>query len=51
MPPMVDFIPFEYSYALYVGDVKEMKERFGELKEYGFVTNEKLLDKNNGWRV
>ncbi|MBR4943366.1 MAG: hypothetical protein IKZ28_04975, partial [Clostridia bacterium] len=34
---MVDFIPFEYSYALYVGDVKEMKERFGELKEYGFV--------------
>ena len=39
---MVDFVPFEYSFALYIGRVSEMKERFDWLKEKGTIKNEGL---------
>ena len=39
---MVDFVPFEYSFALYVGRVEEMRERLGWLKENGTIKNEGL---------
>ncbi|MBR2320708.1 MAG: hypothetical protein IKA57_01060 [Clostridia bacterium] len=39
---MVDFVPFEYSFALYVGTVDEMREKFGKLKEDGTIKNEGL---------
>ena len=39
---LVDFVPFEYSFALYIGRVDEMRERFGWLKENGTITNEGL---------
>ena len=37
---MVDFVPFEYSFALYIGRVEEMRERFGWLKENETIKNE-----------
>ena len=37
---MVDFVPFEYSFALYIGNVDEMRDVFGELKEVGTIKNE-----------
>jgi hypothetical protein len=42
---MVDFVPFEYSFALYIGTVDEMRERFGWLEEKGTIKNEGL----NNW--
>ena len=39
---MVDFVPFEYSFALYIGRVEEMRERFGWLKENETIKNEGL---------
>ena len=37
---MVDFVPFEYSFALYIGNVDEMREQFGTMKEKGTIKNE-----------
>ena len=37
---MVDFVPFEYSFALYIGRVEEMREQFGWMKENGTIKNE-----------
>ena len=39
---MVDFVPFEYSFALYIGRVEEMRERFGWLKENKTIENKGL---------
>ncbi len=46
---MVDFIPLEYSYALFVGDTNEMGAVFGRLKDDKILTNEHLLDETKGW--
>lgn len=46
---MVDFIPLEYSYALFVGDTTEMKSVFTRLEDDGILTNEHLLDETKGW--
>lgn len=45
---MVNFVPLEYTYALYVGDVEEMRGVFGGLQESGVVTNEHLKS-DEGW--
>ncbi|MBQ3019040.1 MAG: hypothetical protein IJD77_00440 [Clostridia bacterium] len=45
---MVNFVPLEYSYALYVGDVEEMRDVFGGLQDGGVVTNENLKS-DEGW--
>jgi hypothetical protein len=45
---MVNFVPLEYTYALYVGDVEEMRGVFGGLQESGAVTNEHLKS-DEGW--
>ena len=37
---MVDFVPFEYSFALYIGSVDEMREQFATMKEKGTIKNE-----------
>ena len=37
---MVDFVPFEYTFALYVGTVVEMKDTFGKLKRDNVITND-----------
>ena len=39
---MVDFVPFEYSFALYIGRVEEMREQFGWMKESGAIPNKGL---------
>ena len=39
---MLDFVPFEYEYALYVGMVEDMRDVFGALKESGTMTNESV---------
>ena len=44
---MVDFVPLEYTYALYVGDTDEMKEVFDGLKSLNI--NAHLLDTTVGW--
>ena len=44
---MVDFVPLEYSYALFVGDTEEMGAIFDGLKGNGM--NEHLLDETQGW--
>ena len=46
---MVNFIPFEYTYALFIGDTTEMKSVFGELRDSNTLTNEHLLDTTKGW--
>lgn len=46
---MLNFVPLEYTYALYVGDVDEMRDVFGGLQESGAVTNEHLKTDENGW--
>jgi hypothetical protein len=46
---MVDFVPLEYSYALYIGDTDEMSAVFNGFKEKGVVANEHLADPNIGW--
>lgn len=44
---MVDFVPLEYSYALFVGDTDEMRAIFGALEGSGM--NDHLLDETQGW--
>ena len=39
---MVDFIPLEYSYALYIGDTDQMKTVFTGLQKDGILTNASL---------
>lgn len=46
---MVDFVPLEYTYALYIGDTEEMGEVFEGLGESGVVSNAHLADPNVGW--
>lgn len=46
---MLNFVPLEYTYALYVGDVDEMRTVFNGLQEGGTVTNEHLKTDENGW--
>ena len=46
---MVDFVPLEYSYALYVGNTEEMGDAFAELKSSGRMTNAHLTDATTGW--
>ena len=46
---MVDFVPLEYTYALYVGDTDEMGSVFGRLKNEQIVTNAHLADETTGW--
>lgn len=46
---MVDFVPLEYSYALFIGDTDEMRDVFGNLKDQGILTNAHLLDETKGW--
>jgi hypothetical protein len=48
---MVNFVPLEYKYALFVGTTEEMSATFDGLKKDGVVTNDNLLDKENGWPV
>jgi hypothetical protein len=48
---MVNFVPLEYQYALFVGTTEEMSATFDGLKKDGVVTNDNLLDKENGWPV
>jgi hypothetical protein len=48
---MVNFVPLEYKYALFVGTTEEMSATFDDLKKDGVVTNDNLLDKENGWPV
>lgn len=45
---MVEFIPFKYSYALYIGTVDEMREMFSLTKKDG-LTNENLTMGENTW--
>lgn len=45
---MINFVPLEYTYALYVGDVDEMRTTFEGLQEGGVVTNENLKS-DEGW--
>ena len=44
---MVDFVPLEYTYALYVGDIAEMKTVFDGLESQNI--NAHLLDTTTGW--
>jgi hypothetical protein len=37
---MVDFVPFEYTFALYVGTVYEMKDVFGKLERDNEIPND-----------
>ena len=37
---MADFVPFEYTFALYVGTVDEMRENFGKLEENNAIPND-----------
>ena len=37
---MVDYVPFEYTFALYVGTVSEMKDTFAELKKDKEIPND-----------
>ena len=40
---MIDFVPLEYSYALFIGDTDQMKEVFtGLQKDGGILTNASL---------
>ncbi len=39
---MVDFVPLEYTYALYIGEVQEMKQAFNALKDSGLDNSELL---------
>ena len=42
---MVDFVPFEYEYAIYIGTVYDMQDVFGTMRESGAITNERV----NAW--
>lgn len=46
---MVDFVPLEYSYALYIGSTEEMSSVFSGFKEKGVAANTHLTDPNVGW--
>ena len=46
---MVDFVPLEYSYALYIGSTEEMSSVFNGFKEKGVAANTHLADPNIGW--
>lgn len=46
---MVDFVPLEYTYALYIGSTEEMGELFEGFKKDGVAANEHLADPNIGW--
>ena len=39
---MIDFVPLEYNYALYIGDTDQMKEVFTGLQKNGILTNAAL---------
>lgn len=39
---MVDFIPLEFSYALFAGDVDEMRDAFNDLSESGAMVKKEL---------
>ena len=39
---MIDFVPLEYTYALYIGDTDEMKQVFTGLQKDGILTNASL---------
>ncbi len=39
---MIDFVPLEYSYALYIGETDEMKQVFTGLQKDGILTNAAL---------
>ncbi len=39
---MLDFIPIEYEYAVYVGTTAEMRQQFDALRTAGFLENENL---------
>lgn len=45
---MIDFVPLKYDYALYVGDVEDMRDTFQTIRDEGIITNDALLDEN-GW--
>ena len=44
---MVDFVPLEYTYALYLGDVEEMRTAFDKLEDK--KVNAHLTDSTKGW--
>ena len=47
---MVQFIPLEYTYALYIGDTDQMSEVFDGLGERKVVNNDHLNDAATmGW--
>ena len=39
---MIDFVPLEYSYALFIGETSEMKTVFTGLQKDGILTNDSL---------
>jgi len=45
---MVEFIPLEYQYAIYIGDTSEMSEAFENAKDNG-LTNENLTMAEGTW--
>lgn len=45
---MIEFVALEYQYAIYVGDVSEMREAFANAKEQG-LTNDNLTLSENTW--
>ena len=47
---MIQFVPLEYSYALFVGDTDEMGTAFKQLKEDNILTNAHLANEETmGW--
>jgi hypothetical protein len=47
---MIQFVPLEYSYALFVGDTDEMGTAFKQLKEDNILTNAHLASEDTmGW--
>ena len=47
---MIQFVPLEYSYALFIGDTDEMGAAFKDLKDSGKLTNAHLNDETTrGW--
>ena len=46
---MINFVPLEYSYALFVGNTDEMSEVFDGFKEKDIASNAHLTDASIGW--
>ena len=47
---LIQFVPLEYTYALFIGDTDEMRSAFEDLNENGKVTNNHLTnDETMGW--